>query len=109
MILHVHLPVGNRLKLDAGYYPLAIGGWKVATVARETCGHNIGVLLKCSGHNPTPGAQQKPEDWQYAMDRSGERIPVVEFPVNHKDFWLGAPRMARAIKKCWSEGRTPLL
>ena len=82
---------------------MVIGGF-MPTVLRNTCLLNLGVLYKCSGHNPTPGAQQKPEDWQYAMDRSGERIPVVEFPVNHKDFWLGAKGIASAVKKMLARG-----
>ena len=87
---------------------MAIGGFKVGTITALTCGHTIGVMLKCSGHNPTPGAQQKPADSEYAMGRDGQRIPVVHFPVNHKNFWLGAQGIADAVKTCWLERRTPL-
>ena len=107
-ILQVHLPVGNRLKLDAGYYPLAIGGWKVPTDRRETSDKNIGLNVKCSGYNPTPGAQQKPDDHEYALGREGQVIPVIAFPVNHKNFWKGIEPLARGIKKCWREGKTVL-
>ena len=74
--------------------------------------HKVGLVLKASGWNPRPNANQNPdpheygESWVDNPNTDAEAIlpKLQNFPIAHPEFFKGARDAAALIRKAWSGG-----
>ena len=95
------------MRIEPKNYALMIGGWKACCDSDVITRYNVGLFVKASGHNPTPGVEQKPEKADYGVHAvEGWQPNYVDFPVKHAHYYMRVHELVAAVRLCWAEGRT---
>ena len=107
-MLYPVFPAKNLLGIPGGQRAAAIGGYKCVMDQEKMRRYNVQGCVKCSGFNPNPNAYQKPNPKEVANLPDGSPIPVVNFPVTHRDFWKASEDLVDFVRDIWSRGGTVL-
>ena len=88
--IRVNMRPGNPMGIAPGSYEVLLSGWRIPTDSEFITDKDVGLVVKCSGFNPTPGASQMPNDAEYGRHQVSQRQPwILNFPIKHKDSWGG--------------------
>ena len=67
----VTLSPDKTLGLPSGDVHIVISGWKWPTVEQNNSDFHVGLIVRCNGENPTPGAEKQPPD-------SAQLLPIAQ-------------------------------
>ena len=103
----VAMPDGNELGVSKGDYRIMVGGWTCPCDPNCIRGHNVGLIVKCSGTIPNE-VRQMPEARDYARQHDkflGWQPYDVHFPIMHAHYKRSLADLFGGIRYAWNAGK----